>query len=53
MRLRYGYGITSYKAQGSEFDTALLNTWLPTGLTNLSLLQAGVTRVRKRLIWSR
>ena len=52
MRLRYGYGITGYKAQGSEFDTVLLNTWTPPGKTNLNYLYTGVTRARNRLICS-
>ena len=52
MRLRYGYGITGYKAQGSEFDTVLLNTWTPTGKTNLNYLYTGVTRARERLVCS-
>ena len=52
MRLRYGYGITAYKAQGSEFDTVLLNTWAPEGKTNLNYLYTGVTRARERLICS-
>ncbi|MBO0932553.1 ATP-dependent DNA helicase [Fibrella aquatilis] len=52
MRLRYGYGITSYKAQGSEFDTVLLNTWAREGKTNLNYLYTGVTRARERLICS-
>jgi ATP-dependent exoDNAse (exonuclease V) alpha subunit len=50
MRLRYGYGITGYKAQGSEFDTVLLNTWTPN--QNLNYLYTGVTRARERLICS-
>ncbi len=52
MRLRYGYGITGHKAQGSEFDTVLLNTWSPTGIANLNYLYTGVTRARERLICS-
>ena len=54
MRLRYGYGITCHKAQGSEFGTVLLNTWTPPGGTaNLNYLYTGVTRARERLICSR
>ena len=52
MRLRYGYGITGYKAQGSEFDTVLLNTWTPNGNHNLNYLYTGVTRTRERLVCS-
>lgn len=52
MRLRYGYGITGYKAQGSEFDTVLLNTWMPPGKTNLNYLYTGVTQARNRLVCS-
>lgn len=52
MRLRYGYGITGHKAQGSEFDTVLLNTWAPAGRQNLNFLYTGVTRARNRLICS-
>ncbi|MEZ0483180.1 ATP-dependent DNA helicase [Fibrella aquatica] len=52
MRLRYGYGITGYKAQGSEFDTVLLNTWTPNGNHNLNFLYTGVTRARERLVCS-
>lgn len=51
MWLRYGYGITCYKAQGSEFDTVLLNTWHPHG-PNLNYLYTGVTRAREQLICS-
>ena len=50
MRLRYGYGITAYKAQGSEFDTVLLNTWAPNGNHNLNYLYTGVTRAKERLV---
>lgn len=52
MRLRYGYGITGHKAQGSEFDTVLLNKWTPSGNHNLNFLYTGVTRARERLICS-
>ena len=52
MRLRYGYGITAHKAQGSEFDTVVLNTWSPTGIHNLNYLYTGVTRAKERLICS-
>ncbi len=50
MRLRYGYGITCHKAQGSEFDTVLLHTWPGSG--NLNYLYTGVTRAREKLICS-
>lgn len=53
MRLRYGYGITGYKAQGSEFDTVLLDTWSPNENHNLNFVYTGVTRARERLICSR
>ncbi len=53
MRLRHGYGITGYKAQGSEFDTVLLNAWSHTGVSNLNYLYTGVTRARERLVCSR
>ena len=54
MQLRYGYGLTAHKAQGSEFGTVLLNTWTPPGSTaNLNYLHTGVTRARERLICSR
>ena len=52
MRLRYGYGITCHKAQGSEFGTVLLNTWSHTGVPNLNYLYTGVTRARERLVCS-
>lgn len=52
MRLRYGYGITGHKAQGSEFDTVLLNTWAPNDNYNLNYLYTGVTRAKDRLICS-
>lgn len=52
MRLRYGYGITAHKAQGSEFDTVLLNTWAPPGRQNLNYLYTGVTRAKERLVCS-
>ena len=52
MRLRYGYGITGHKAQGSEFDTVLLNTWAPHNNHNLNFLYTGVTRARNRLVCS-
>lgn len=52
MRLRYGYGITGHKAQGSEFDTVLLNKWTPNANYNLNFLYTGVTRAMKRLICS-
>lgn len=50
MRLRYGYGITCHKAQGSEFDTVLLNTW--PGDSNLNYLYTAVTRAREQLLCS-
>ena len=52
MRLRYGYGITGYKAQGSEFYTVLLNIWSPNSNSNLNFLYTGVTRAREWLICS-
>jgi exodeoxyribonuclease-5 len=47
MQLRYGYGITCHKAQGSEFDRVLLSTW--THKPNLPYLYTGITRARKEL----
>lgn len=52
MRLRYGYGITGHKAQGSEFGAVFLNTWSPNGNPNLNYLYTGVTRARERLVCS-
>lgn len=52
MRLRYGYGITCHKAQGSEFGTVFLNIWSPNGNPNLNYLYTGVTRARERLVCS-
>lgn len=52
MRLRYGYGITCHKAQGSEFGTVLLNKWSPDGNPSLNYLYTGVTRAREQLLCS-
>lgn len=50
MQLRYGYGITCHKAQGSEFERVLLSTW--TYKPNLPYIYTGITRARKELYCS-
>ena len=47
LQLSYGHAINGYKAQGSEWDTVILNTWFPPN--NLRFLYTGVTRARKEL----
>ena len=47
VQLSYGHALTGYKAQGSEWDTVILNTWMPPN--NLRFLYTGVTRARKEL----
>ena len=47
LQLSYGHAINGYKAQGSDWDTVILNTWFPPN--NLRFLYTGVTRARKEL----
>ena len=47
VQLSYGHALTGYKAQGSEWDTVILNTWMPPN--DLRFLYTGVTRARKEL----
>ena len=48
IQLSYGHAITGYKAQGSEWDTVILNTWIPEP-DQFRYLYTGVTRARKEL----
>lgn len=47
LQLSYGHAMTGHKAQGSEWDTVILNTW--TKYNDLRFLYTGVTRARKEL----
>ncbi len=47
MQVSYGHAFTCHKAQGSEWDTVLLNTWSPDD--DYRFLYTGVTRARKNL----
>lgn len=47
MQLSYGHAFTCHKAQGSEWDTVLLNSWSPN--KDLRFLYTGITRARKNL----
>jgi exodeoxyribonuclease V len=47
LQLSYGHAMTGHKAQGSEWDTVILNTW--TKCNDLRFLYTGVTRARKEL----
>lgn len=47
MQVSYGHAFTCHKAQGSEWDTVLLNTWSPDN--DYRFLYTGVTRARKSL----
>lgn len=47
LQLSYGHAMTGHKAQGSEWDTVILNTW--TMCNDLRFLYTGVTRARKEL----
>ncbi len=48
LSVSYGYAFNAYKAQGSEWDTVLLNTWMP-NQKSLRFLYTGITRARKNL----
>lgn len=48
MQLSYGHAMTCHKAQGSEWNTVFLNTWMPDN-PDLRFLYTGVTRARKEL----
>lgn len=47
LQLRYGHAITCHKAQGSEWDTVILNTWCRP--LDLRFLYTGITRARHEL----
>ena len=47
LQLNYGHALTVHKAQGSEWDTVIMNTWMPQ--TELRFLYTGITRARKEL----
>lgn len=47
MQIGYGHAFTCHKAQGSEWDTVLLNSWSPT--KDHRFLYTGITRARKNL----
>jgi exodeoxyribonuclease-5 len=47
MQIGYGHAFSCHKAQGSEWDTVLLNTWSPDN--DYRFLYTGVTRARKHL----
>jgi exodeoxyribonuclease V len=47
MQIGYGHAFTCHKAQGSEWDTVLLNSWSPNN--DLRFLYTGITRARKNL----
>ncbi len=48
MQLSYGHAFTCYKAQGSEWDTVIMNTWMPPK-SDYRFLYTGITRARKEL----
>lgn len=47
LQLNYGHAFTVHKAQGSEWDTVIMNTWMPK--TDLRFLYTGITRARSEL----
>lgn len=48
MQLSYGHAFTCHKAQGSEWDTVIMNTWMPP-TPDYRFLYTGITRARKNL----
>ena len=47
LQLNYGHALTVHKAQGSEWDTVIMNTSMKT--LDLRFLYTGITRARKEL----
>ncbi len=48
LSVSYGYAFTAHKAQGNEWNTVLLNTWMPDN-KSLRFLYTGITRARANL----
>lgn len=49
MCLGYGHAVNFHKAQGSEWDTIIMNTWVPKVNPDYRILYTGITRARKHL----
>lgn len=49
MMVGYGHAFTCHKAQGSEWDTVLFNTWMPKDAPDNRFLYTGITRARRDL----
>lgn len=49
MQAGYGHAFTCHKAQGSEWNTVLFNTWMPLVSPDNRFLYTGITRARKDL----
>ena len=47
LQLNYGHALTVHKAQGSEWDTVIMNTWM--NQMDLRFLYTGITRARSEL----
>ena len=47
LQLNYGHALTVHKAQGNEWDTVIMNTWMRE--LDLRFLYTGITRARKEL----
>jgi exodeoxyribonuclease V len=47
IQLAYGHAITCYKAQGSEWDTVIMNTWMYR--PDYRQLYTGITRAKNKL----
>lgn len=47
LQLNYGHALTVHKAQGSEWDSVIMNTWM--GTSDLRFLYTGITRARREL----
>lgn len=47
LQLNYGHALTVHKAQGSEWDTVIMNTWMHE--MDLRFLYTGITRARTEL----
>jgi exodeoxyribonuclease-5 len=47
LQLNYGHALTVHKAQGSEWDTVIMNTWMRE--LDLRFLYTGITRARSEL----
>lgn len=47
LQLNYGHALTVHKAQGSEWDTVIMNTWIKE--MDLRFLYTGITRARSEL----